>query len=82
LYFHQAPNPEEFHKETCRRVKHLHLSDCLRAHKSMMAWGVESRVPFLDKEFLDVAMSIDPKDKSCTGGRIEKYILRKAFDVS
>jgi asparagine synthase (glutamine-hydrolysing) len=82
LYFHNAPNKEEFHKETVRRVKNLHLSDCLRANKSTSAWGVEARVPFLDKQFLEVAMNIDPKEKMVTKGRIEKYILRKAFDTS
>lgn len=82
LYFHAAPNKEEFHKETVKRVKNLHLSDCLRANKSTAAWGVEARVPFLDKEFLEVAMNIDPKEKMITKDRIEKYILRKAFDTS
>lgn len=84
LYFHAAPDKKEFHEETIRRVKNLHLSDCLRANKSTAAWGVEARVPFLDKEFLDVAMNIDPTDKMITQEpkRIEKYILRKAFDTS
>ena len=82
LYFHAAPNREEFHKETVRRVKNLHLADCLRANKSTSAWGLEARVPFLDKEFLETSMSVDPKDKMITEGHIEKYILRKAFDTS
>lgn len=81
LYFANAPSREEFHKETVQRVKNLHLSDCLRANKSTMAWGLEARVPFLDKEFLDVCMTIDPKEKMITKDRIEKYILRKAFDT-
>ena len=82
LYFHAAPNKEEFHEETVRRVKNLHLADCLRANKSTAAWGVEARVPFLDKEFLDLAMNIDPAEKMITKDRIEKYIMRKAFDTS
>ena len=82
LYFHAAPDKEEFHKETVRRVKDLHLSDCLRANKSTSAWGLEARVPFLDKQFLEVAMNIDPQEKMITKDRIEKYILRKAFDTS
>nr|DAD21938.1 TPA_asm: hypothetical protein HUJ06_023401 [Nelumbo nucifera] len=63
LYFHKAPNKEEFHLETCRKIKALHLYDCLRANKSTSAWGVEARVPFLDKEFINVAMNIDPEWK-------------------
>ncbi|PLB54408.1 asparagine synthetase 1 [Aspergillus steynii IBT 23096] len=82
LYFHAAPNREEFHKETVRRVKNLHLADCLRANKSTSAWGLEARVPFLDKEFLEVTMGTDSKDKMITKDRIEKYILRKAFDTT
>ncbi|EXJ59010.1 asparagine synthetase [glutamine-hydrolyzing] 2 [Cladophialophora yegresii CBS 114405] len=82
LYFHAAPNKEEFHRETIRRVKNLHLADCLRANKSTSAWGVEARVPFLDKQFLEVAMNVDPAEKMITKDRIEKYILRKAFDTS
>ena len=82
LYFHAAPNKEEFHEETVRRVKFLHTSDCLRANKSTAAWGLEARVPFLDKEFLEVAMNIDPQEKMITKDRIEKYILRKAFDTT
>lgn len=72
LYFHAAPNSDEFHKETVTRVKNLHTSDCLRANKSTMAWGLEARVPFLDKEFLDVAMTIDPEEKLFKEGRMEK----------
>ncbi|PBP21739.1 asparagine synthetase [Diplocarpon rosae] len=82
LYFHAAPDKAAFHEETVRRVKNLHLWDCMRANKSTMAWGVEARVPFLDKEFLEVAMNIDPQEKMITKGRIEKYIMRKAFDTS
>jgi len=82
LYFHAAPNKAEFHEETVRRVKNLHLSDCLRANKSTAAWGVEARVPFLDKKFLEVCMNIDPSEKMITKDRMEKYILRKAFDTS
>lgn len=93
LYFHKAPNPEDFHHELVKRVRQLHLSDCLRANKSSMAWGIELRVPFLDKEFVDLVMSINPAEKipgplnefqingkRSHGPRIEKYILRKAFD--
>lgn len=82
LYFHAAPDREAFHEETVRRVKNLHLADCLRANKSTSAWGLEARVPFLDKEFLEVAMNIEPKEKMITKERLEKYILRKAFDTS
>lgn len=82
LYFHNAPSKEELHDETVRRVKNLHLSDCLRANKSTSAWGLEARVPFLDKQFLEVAMGIDPQEKMHTKERIEKYILRKAFDTT
>lgn len=77
LYFHQAPSRSAFQEEIVKRVKNLHTSDCLRANKSTMAWGLEARVPFLDQQFLDVAMAIDPADKMCTEQRIEKYILRK-----
>ncbi len=80
LYFHFAPSAKEFHDETVRKLGKLSRFDCLRANKSMAAWGVEVRVPFLDKEFLDYAMSIDPRDKMCGGGRPEKLILRKAFE--
>ena len=79
LYFHRAPTPEAFHVETVRKLDRLHLYDCLRANKSMAAWGVEARVPFLDKEFLDVAMRLDPAVKMAGPGRIEKHILREAF---
>ncbi len=82
LYFHAAPSKEEFHKETVARVKNLHLADCLRANKSTSAWGLEARVPFLDKQFLEVAMSVDPAEKMIKKERIEKYILRKAFDTT
>lgn len=81
LYFHAAPDKEAFHEETVRRVKNLHLSDCLRANKSTSAWGLEARVPFLDKEFLEVSMNIDPAEKMITSEHIEKYIVRKAFDT-
>ena len=80
LYFHKAPNAEEFHKETLRKVSRLHLYDCLRANKSLASWGVEGRVPFLDKEFLDVAMRLNPEDKMAKNGRIEKWVVRKAFE--
>ncbi|OSX65056.1 hypothetical protein POSPLADRAFT_1136324 [Postia placenta MAD-698-R-SB12] len=93
LYFHAAPDPASFHQECVRRVKNLHTADCLRANKSTMAWGLEARVPFLDKKFLDVAMNVDPKEKMFNKGaaqqvdedgspKMEKYILRKAFDCS
>ncbi|KAH1197009.1 Asparagine synthetase [glutamine-hydrolyzing] 2 [Glycine max] len=82
LYFHKAPNKEEFHQETCRKIKALHKYDCLRANKSTFAWGLEARVPFLDKEFIRVAMNIDPECKMIKKeeGRIEKWALRRAFD--
>ena len=80
LYFHKAPDPEAFHEETVRKLSKLHLYDCLRANKSLAAWGVEGRVPFLDKEFLDVAMRLNPRDKMISKERIEKWILRKAFE--
>ncbi|KAH7125405.1 asparagine synthetase [Dendryphion nanum] len=82
LYFHAAPDKAALHQETIRRVQNLHLSDCLRANKSTSAWGVEARVPFLDKQFLNVSMNIDPAEKLITKDRIEKYILRKAFDTT
>ncbi|KAG7452594.1 glutamine-hydrolyzing asparagine synthase [Guyanagaster necrorhizus] len=93
LYFHAAPDEAAFHQESVRRVKNLHTSDCLRANKSTMAWGLEARVPFLDKAFLEVAMNVDPKDKMFHKGtsqevdedgcpKMEKYILRKAFDCA
>ncbi|MCR4734040.1 MAG: asparagine synthase B [Treponema sp.] len=92
LYFHKAPNPQEFHEELVRKMSKLHLYDCLRANKSLMAWGVEGRVPFLDKDFIDIAMKLNPSDKMNIkmaegmegrgngGQRIEKWILRKAFE--
>lgn len=81
LYFHKAPDPKAFHEETVRKLDKLHLYDCLRANKSLAAWGVEGRVPFLDKEFMDVAMRLNPADKMCgSNGKMEKYILRKAFE--
>ena len=79
LYFHKAPSPRAFHEETVRKLSKLYLYDCLRANKSLSAWGVEGRVPFLDKEFLDVAMRINPADKMCPGQTIEKRIVREAF---
>ncbi|WP_406664612.1 asparagine synthase B [Gallaecimonas sp. GXIMD1310] len=79
LYFHKAPDAREFHDETVRKLSNLHLFDCLRANKSMAAWGVEARVPFLDKEFIDVAMRLNPSDKMCGQGKMEKHILREAF---
>ncbi|KAK8861696.1 asparagine synthase (glutamine-hydrolyzing) [Kwoniella newhampshirensis] len=93
LYFHAAPNAKDFHEELVKRVKNLHTADCLRANKSTMAWGLEARVPFLDKQFLEVAMNIDAKYKMFSKGsqqevdedgrpKMEKYILRKAFDCS
>ncbi|KIJ68969.1 hypothetical protein HYDPIDRAFT_80966 [Hydnomerulius pinastri MD-312] len=93
LYFHAAPDSKSFHQECVRRVKNLHTADCLRANKSTMAWGLEARVPFLDKAFLEVAMNIDAKEKMFSKGssqefdedgcpRMEKYILRKAFDCA
>ncbi|PIA18253.1 asparagine synthetase [Coemansia reversa NRRL 1564] len=81
LYFHYAPTASEFHKETVKRVQNLHTSDCLRANKSTMAWGLEARVPFLDKEFLQVAMNVRPQDKLCSKDVMEKAIIRRAFDV-
>jgi asparagine synthase (glutamine-hydrolysing) len=79
LYFHKAPDPRAFHEETVRKLSRLHSYDCLRANKAMAAWGVEARVPFLDRDFLDVAMRINPADKMAGEGRIEKHILRAAF---
>ena len=80
LYFHKAPNAKEFHEETVRKLDKLHMYDCLRANKSLMAWGIEGRVPFLDKEFIDVAMRLNPQDKMINGERMEKWIIRKAFE--
>ena len=79
LYFHKAPNAREFHEETVRKLSKLYLYDCLRANKSLSAWGVEGRVPFLDKEFLDVAMRTNPEAKMCPGSTMEKRIVREAF---
>ena len=80
LYFHKAPDGKALHEETLRKVSKLHLYDCLRANKSLAAWGVEGRVPFLDKEFIDVAMRMNPADKLSKDGRMEKWVLRKAFE--
>lgn len=81
LYFHKAPDAKALHEETVRKLDKLHLYDCLRANKTLSAWGVEGRVPFLDKEFMDIAMRINPADKMCgRNGKIEKHILRKAFE--
>ncbi|MBB1323783.1 asparagine synthase B [Shewanella sp. SR43-8] len=80
LYFHKAPNAQAFHEELVRKLDKLHLFDCLRANKAMAAWGLEARVPFLDKEFIDVAMRINPEAKMSKDGRIEKHILRQAFE--
>ncbi len=80
LYFHKAPDAKSFHEETVRKLSKLHLYDCLRANKSLAAWGVEGRVPFLDKEFMDVAMRLNPADKMARNGKMEKWILRKAFE--
>ena len=80
LYFHKAPNAQEFHEETLRKLDRLHMFDCNRANKAMSAWGIEARVPFLDKHFMDVAMRLNPQAKMCGGGKMEKHILREAFD--
>ncbi len=80
LYFHKAPTARAFHEETVRKLDQLHLYDCLRANKAMCAWGVEARVPFLDRDFLDHAMAIHPRHKMCGEGRMEKHLLRTAFD--
>ncbi len=80
LYFHKAPNAKEFHEETVRKLNKLHMYDCLRANKSLASWGIEGRVPFLDKEFMDVAMRINPQDKMINGERMEKWVVRKAFE--
>ena len=79
LYFHKAPDAKAFHEETVRKLSKLYMYDCLRANKSLSAWGVEGRVPFLDKEFLDVAMRTNPEAKMCPGAKIEKKIVREAF---
>lgn len=80
LYFHKAPSAKDFHEETVRKLDKLHQYDCLRANKSLAAWGIEGRVPFLDKEFMDVAMRINPQDKMINGERMEKWVIRKAFE--
>ena len=80
LYFHKAPSAKEFHQETVRKLEKLHQYDCLRANKSLAAWGIEGRVPFLDKEFIDVAMRINPQDKMINAERMEKWVVRKAFE--
>ena len=80
LYFHKAPNAQAFHEETVRKISKLHMYDCLRANKSLAAWGVEGRVPFLDKEFMDVAMRLNPADKMTGPGKMEKWVVRKAFE--
>jgi len=79
LYFHKAPDSKEFHEETVRKLDKLHQYDCLRANKSLAAWGIEGRVPFLDKEFIETAMNINPDDKMIKNGKIEKWVLREAF---
>ena len=89
LYFHKAPNSRELYEETCEKLSRLYMYDCLRCNKAMSAWGVEPRVPFLDADFLDVAMNIDPEEKMIKCGpdvapqdkRIEKWAMRKAFDT-
>ena len=86
LYFHKAPSPKDLHQETVRKLKDLHLFDCLRANKSTAAWGVEARVPFLDRDFLDVSMTMNPVQKMCHDPitkkpRMEKWFVRKAFDT-
>jgi asparagine synthase (glutamine-hydrolysing) len=80
LYFHKAPNAKEFHEETVRKLFKLHQYDCLRANKSLASWGIEGRVPFLDKDFMDVAMRLNPQDKMITKERMEKWVVRKAFE--
>lgn len=79
LYFHKAPNAQELHEETVRKLERLHSFDCLRANKSMAAWGIEARVPFLDLEFLETAMNLDPARKMVGSDGMEKKILREAF---
>lgn len=81
LYFHKAPNAQEFHDECIDKLSRLHMYDCLRCNKAMSAWGVEPRVPFLDADFLDVAMNLDPNEKMIKNGRMEKWAMRKAFDT-
>ena len=80
LYFHRAPDKRAFHEETVRKLLALNMFDCARANKSLAAWGVEGRVPFLDREFIDIAMRLNPQDKMCGNGRMEKHILRECFE--
>jgi len=80
LYFHKAPSAQAFHEESVRKLSTLYQYDCLRANKSLAAWGVEGRVPFLDKDFMDTAMRLNPQDKMCGGGKMEKHILRETFE--
>ncbi len=80
LYFHKAPNAKELHEETVRKLQALHMFDCARANKAMSAWGVEARVPFLDKKFLDVAMRINPQDKMCGNGKMENTFCANALN--
>lgn len=80
LYFHKAPDAQSFHEETVRKLNKLHQYDCLRANKALASWGIEGRVPFLDKEFMDIAMRINPSDKMINSERMEKWVLRKAFE--
>ena len=80
LYFHKAPSAKDFHDETVRKLDKLHMYDCLRANKALAAWGIEGRVPFLDKEFIDIAMRVNPKDKMIQPGKMEKWLVRKAFE--
>ena len=79
LYFHKAPDAKAFHEETVLKLGKLYLYDCLRANKSLAAWGIEGRVPFLDKKFLDVAMGMNPVLKMCPDKTIEKKVVRDAF---
>ena len=80
LYFHKAPSAKDFHDETVRKLDKIHMYDCLRANKALAAWGIEGRVPFLDKEFIDIAMRVNPKDKMIQPGKMEKWLVRKAFE--
>jgi len=85
LYFHKAPNGTELHEECVRKVGDLHKYDCLRANKATMAHGLEARVPFLDRDMLDLTMSLDPDTKLRRAGAetqfVEKWLLRAAFDT-
>ena len=80
LYFHKAPDAQKFHEETVRKLERLHSYDCLRANKAMAAWGIETRVPFLDRDFIQTAMSINPASKMITNGGMEKQVLRESFE--